>query len=220
MSSPDSAQTDRLRRNRLLVATGVVCLIAAAGVWLRGSDGDAADTGSLTPPLASEPAPPPTAIDDSVLSMKRSVPVRVAMPSIGIRSKLIGLGLEPDGTLEVPGGAFPAGWFTGAPTPGELGPAVIAGHVSYNGTDGVFQDLSRAAEGDTIVIARADGSKAIFEVTRVAHFAKAHFPSEEVYGDLDHSGLRLITCGGFNAKTDTYAENVVVFADLVRTAAG
>jgi sortase (surface protein transpeptidase) len=218
MSQPESARADRPRHTRLLAATGVVCLIAAAGVWLLGSDGDAADTDDAAPPAVTETGSRSTPIIEPVLSMRRSVPVRMAMPSIGVHSKLVGLGLEPDGSLEVPGGAFPAGWFTGSPTPGELGPAILAGHVSYNGTDGVFADLSQALAGDTIVIRRTDGSSAVFEVTRVAHFAKAHFPSEQVYGNLDHAGLRLITCGGFNPKTATYADNVVVFADLVRAA--
>jgi sortase (surface protein transpeptidase) len=216
--SPDSAQTDHPRRNRLLAVTGVVCLIAAAGVWLLGSSGEDAEPEATTPLTITQSDPTPTVTADPVLSMAHSVPTRISMPSIGVRSTLMGLGLKPDGTLEVPPGAYPAGWFTGAPTPGELGPAVIAGHVSYNGTDGVFVDLARAAVGDTIVVGRADGSKAIFEVTELAHFAKAHFPSDQVYGQLDHAGLRLITCGGFNAKTDTYADNVVVFADLVRAA--
>jgi sortase (surface protein transpeptidase) len=71
------------------------------------------------------------------------------------------LGLEPDGTLEVPPGAFPAGWYTGAPTPGELGPAVIAGHISWRGP-GVFHDLHRLSVGDLVTVSRADGTAADF----------------------------------------------------------
>jgi hypothetical protein len=38
------------------------------------------------------------------------------------------------------------------------------------------------------------------------------------YGDLDHAGLRLITCGGsFDRQARSYDDNIVVFADLVAT---
>jgi hypothetical protein len=202
-----------------LAVTGVFCLMAAAGVWLLGSGGEAVDTTEIVPPAAQGRPTSAQIIDHPALSMPRSAPVRIVMPSVGVRSRLMRLGLQPDGTLEVPPGAYPAGWFTGAPTPGEVGPAVIVGHVSYNGTDGVFVNLARTPAGGTIAITRADDSKAIFRVTRVAHFAKAHFPSKQVYGNLDFAGLRLITCGGFNPATDSYADNVVVFASLARIVA-
>ena len=149
-----------------------------------------------------------------IAALPRSRPTYLRLPSLGVSSRLMSLGLADDGTLEVPPGAYPAGWFTGAPTPGELGPAVIAGHVSYNGTPGVFAKLGQLAVHDDIIVKRRDGTVADFEVTRVARFAKNHFPSALVYGNLDYPGLRLITCGGFNARTDTYQSNVVVFAVL------
>lgn len=106
----------------------------------------------------------------------------------------------------------------GAPTPGELGPAIIVGHVDWDGP-GVFFDLHRVAVGDEIVVTRLDGSVAIFEVTDTEEYPKDEFPTVLVFGELDYSGLRLITCGGtFNRKTGHYEDNVVVFAKLVRHA--
>ncbi len=58
---------------------------------------------------------------------------------------------------------------------------------------------------------------ATFRVTRLAHFAKSEFPTKQVYGNIDHAGLRLITCGGLDANTNEFDENVVVFAELVRS---
>jgi sortase (surface protein transpeptidase) len=147
-------------------------------------------------------------------AMARSVPTRVLIPAIDVSSTLMDLGLKKDGTLETPPGAFPAGWFTGAPTPGELGPAIIVGHVRYN-TPGVFARLSDLRHGDRVDVDRADGSTARFRVTRVEHFAKSSFPTARVYGNIAHAGLRLITCGGLDAMTSEFEENVVVFADLV-----
>lgn len=127
------------------------------------------------------------------------------------------LGLDTDGALQVPPGAFPAGWFTGAPTPGELGPAIMVGHVDLKGP-GVFFRLHSLEPGDRVVVTRADGSKPVFRVSRVERFPKDRFPTRLVYGNLDHPGLRLITCGGtFNTATGHYEDNFVAFADFVVT---
>lgn len=127
----------------------------------------------------------------------------------------MGLGLEKDGSLETPPGPFPAGWFTGAPTPGELGPAIIVGHVRYV-RPGVFERLSDLRRGDPVEVSRKDGSTARFRVVKVQHFAKSGFPTKKVYGNIDHPGLRLITCGGLDPDTNRFAQNLVVFADLVQ----
>ncbi len=66
-----------------------------------------------------------------------------------------------------------------------------------------------------MVIDRADGIVATFRVDRVEEHAKDDFPTEEVYGDIDHAGLRLITCGGaFDEDTGDNLANVIVFASL------
>ena len=159
----------------------------------------------------AEPAQPAVAG-----TMAAAAPVRLQIPSIGMDSELMDLGLQPDGTLEVPPSGFPAGWYTGAPTPGELGPAIIAGHVDWGGQPGVFFDLRELSADDEIVITRQDGTTARFRVTSVERFAKDAFPTQAVYGDLDHAGLRLITCGGsFDRQMRSYVDNLVVFAELV-----
>lgn len=142
------------------------------------------------------------------MSMRRSTPTRLVIPAIGVDSGLVGLGIQPDGSLEVPSTGFPAGWFTGAPTPGELGPAVIAGHVHWQGRWGVFRRLGTLERGDTVTIDRADGSVAVFRVTRTEQVSKDAFPTKQVYGNIQHAGLRLITCGGLDFLTRTYETNV------------
>lgn len=200
----------------LVVATlGAVVFAAMAAGLLGGSDdvtAPRADRVVLADP--PEPTAEPAPVRSRVVPLERSVPTRLRIPAIGVDTDLMALGLEPDGALETPPGAFPAGWFTGAPTPGELGPAIIVGHVRYE-TPGVFERLSELRRADEIRVRRRDGSTATFRVTRVQHFAKAAFPTQKVYGNIDHAGLRLITCGGLDAETEKFDENVVVFADLV-----
>jgi len=177
-------------------------------------------TGSRPPePAPPVPSPGVSLAGGAARPLARSVPVRLLIPAIGVDSELMELGLHDDGTMEVPPAGFPAGWYTGAPTPGELGPAVIAGHVDWTGP-GVFYDLHTLVAGNEVRVERADGSTAVFRVTRVQEYRKSAFPTDEVYGDIAFAGLRLITCGGsFNKRTGHYEDNIVAFAELVTSPA-
>jgi Sortase domain len=192
-------------------STGAVAGSAAATKQVESSSPPA-------PSLTSKPAPnstSPLAVEAAPLA--KSSPVRLQIASIGVDSKLMELGLRTDGSMEVPPGGFPAGWYTGGPTPGELGPAVIAGHVDWKGP-GVFYKLHSLKPGDQVTITRADGTKPVFRITRVEQFPKHQFPTKLVYGNIDHAGLRLITCGGsFNRQSGSYEDDIVAFADLVTT---
>lgn len=202
-------------------------LVAVALISVVGATGTVPDPGQRAPgtvdlvsalerpsPRSSADAVPQPVVDVSTLP--RSVPVRLRIPAIDVDSALADLGLADDGTLEVPDAGFPAGWYHGAPTPGELGPAIIVGHVDWAGSPAVFADLDRLRLGDAIAVARGDGSTATFRVTKVDRFPKGAFPTDAVYGDIDHAGLRLITCGGdFDRDARSYVDNVVVFAELI-----
>ena len=145
-----------------------------------------------------------------------SAPVRLDIPALRVSTRLIELGLQSDGAMEVPGDAGTGGWFTGAPTPGALGPAVIAAHVNLDGRPGAFADLATLRPAETIRVTRADGTIAVFRVTTVQQHPKDRFPTDAVYGTIDHAGLRLITCGGdFDSAKRSYRDNIVVFARLV-----
>jgi sortase (surface protein transpeptidase) len=117
--------------------------------------------------------------------------------------------------MEVPHEPARAGWFTLGPTPGALGPAVIAGHVTWNQVPAVFFRLTELRPGDLVQVARADGRVAVFEVTRIDRYQRSRFPTGQVFGPVDHAGLRLITCGGdYDSGTHRYSDNVVVYARL------
>lgn len=149
-----------------------------------------------------------------------SAPISLAIPVIGVQSTLLHLGQTVEGALEVPK-AGPhyddAGWYKYSPAPGSLGPAIIVGHVD-SASDGpsVFFRLGLLRPSDSVRIARADGSVAVFAVDSVQRFDKNRFPSDLVYGDTDHAALRLITCGGpFDRASGHHRDNVVVLASLV-----
>ena len=203
----------RLTRSRVLAGVAALLAIIAIIAVVAGCSSDA-----VTAPMPSVSAPGSIAPAGAAAPMARSAPVRVHIPAIGVDSALMQLGLQADGTLQVPPSGFPAGWYTGAPTPGELGPAILAGHVDWGGQPGVFSRLRELTTDAQVTVTRQDGSAAVFRVTQVKQYPKDKFPTSEVYGDLDHPGLRLITCGGsFDRQTRNYEDNIVAFADLIAT---
>jgi sortase (surface protein transpeptidase) len=130
-----------------------------------------------------------------------------------VQTRLIHLGLTSAGALQVPSTTAVAGWFTGSPRPGAIGPAVIAGHIDSHVGPGVFFRLSRLRPGDRVYVRRADGTLAVFRVTAVQSYAKDRFPSLAVYGPTPDAELRLITCGGtFDPQLRSYLSNTVVYA--------
>lgn len=147
-----------------------------------------------------------------------AVPTYVEVPDLGISSTLIDLHLGPSRELEAPPLDDPgqAGWYADGVRPGDLGPAVIAAHVNAHGTPGLFVDLHTLSPGALVHVRRADDSVITFRVTNVERFPKAEFPTARVYGDLDHPGLRLITCGGeYDPAERRYLDNWVAFAEMV-----
>lgn len=149
--------------------------------------------------------------------MAESEPVRLRIPKINVDTTFVELGKNKDGTLEVPKEYDVVGWYNRAPTPGELGPAVVAGHVSQRGGTAVFRNLWQMVPGDTFSIDRKDGSRAKFKVTKVKQYPQnSDFPTDAVYGNIDHAGIRLITCGGtFDRRTGKYSHNTVIFGELI-----
>ena len=218
---------------RVCVAVGLA-ILGVALVWAaqaRPSITDSALAGASDGPEASstsspvpEPGPPegPAAGDqidvrDRIRGpvLPESDPVVVSISRIGVSSRLVELGLGKAGQMEVPQDADRAGWFTRAAAPGSLGPAIIAGHVTWDRGPAVFHRLGTLRRGDQVTVTRKDGRTAVFTVTRVARFAKSRFPTRAVYGAIDHAGLRLVTCGGtYDAARNRYLDNVVVFAKL------
>ncbi|KUL37306.1 class F sortase [Streptomyces regalis] len=180
--------------------------------------------GAQPPEEDSSPSNPPSSSSssssaNSARALGRSSPVRLQIPAIEVDTPVIRLGLASDGTVQVPPITADdrAGWYRHSPTPGQVGPSVILGHVTVGAYgDGVFRHLARLHRGDRIVARREDGTVAEFAVRAVRTVAKADFPADDVYGDVDRPELRLITCGGPRAGEE-YRDNVIVFAGLSAT---
>ena len=230
-----------------VAATVALLLVGAVVLFLgsRGTDGppapaaasalttstSAPSTSAPTPPASAPPAPsspaastPPAPASQAPGAsigqfVGASAPTGIDIPSVGIRSTtFVDLSVSADGTLSVPGTANEVGFYTGGPTPGQLGPAVLGAHVDSTQGPGIFFRLGAIKPGAEIKVNRADGSVTTFTVDKVATYPKDRFPTEEVYrGDFTKSEIRLVTCGGaFEVKH--YLDNVVVFGHLTQAA--
>ncbi|WP_250036740.1 class F sortase [Paractinoplanes maris] len=205
-------------RTLALVIAAVLAVAGAGAIAVGVHDEPAAEPVRSAPPAAPLSAPAARTGSDVLTRgelLPTSSPTRVRIPALRVDEAMTGLGLNPDGSMQVPTDARTVGWYTKAPTPGSLGPAVLAGHVNYHGTDGTFARLSTLRAGDQVKVTRQDGVTAVFAVTRVDRYAKDQFPADAVYGAIDHAGLRLITCGGdFDNRTGHYIDNIVAYAEL------
>ena len=213
----------RVVRRPVAVVVLLIGLIVAAGgtagLIAAGRTGHAAVPLGKTPIVAVPagriaPAPEPTA------GAAVSPPVRLIIPKIGVTTRLIRLGVTKNHELQPPSTTSVAGWFTGGPPPGAIGPAVIGGHIDSKLGVGVFFRLRELRRGDRVFVRHRNRTLSVFAVDSVHQYLKDKFPTEAVYGPTFDAALRLITCGGtFDYSTGHYLSNVVVFATLLTSRA-
>ena len=216
-------QPVNLRPVAITIAAGLLATtIGTVGLLTRHP------TPAMRPPpagVATVPVPPGPIVDPSGLlpvsprliplasSVHVARPVSLTIPLIGVQTRLVELGRAAGGALQVPSSTAVAGWYTGSPRPGVIGPAVIAGHIDSLtgpavllpavGTESRRPDLRPANRRDT----------AEFRVTAVQTYLKSYFPTAAVYGPTPDPELRLITCGGtFDYATGHYLSNTIVYA--------
>ncbi len=141
-------------------------------------------------------------------------PTHLTIPSVGVDADVIDLtlsGPEP----EVPDDFAQTGWYHQTREPGEIGPAVIAGHIDSVDGPAVFARLDELGVGDEIIVEADDGEQRRFVVTGSGQYPKGALPVEVFGFGEPVPELRLITCGGtFDRSTGHYRDNYVVYATL------
>jgi len=203
---------------RLLFALAVVvvaALLTAGAVTWRGRSDDGGGNRAVGAVTASSSAPPGPLVVEAVpvpTVAELPPPSRVRIPAIGVDSALESLDVDQAGALKGPVDYGKAGWYAGGIAPGEVGPAVIAGHVDSAGGPAVFYRLRDLKPGDGIEVARGD-QWVKFRVVASERYPKSQFPTDRVYRPTPVPELRLITCGGtFDRNRRSYEDNIVVYA--------
>jgi sortase (surface protein transpeptidase) len=197
--------TKFLRRGGRAVAAILILSLALTGC---GPDESA--------PAAQQPPAESTVPVTKPFSGTR--PTNVKISKIGAESKLIAVAVNKDGKMAVPSAKTPmqAAWYQLSPVPGDVGPAIVLGHVDGNKQPGIFYKLKDVNPGDEVIVERSDGKNLKFVVEKKDQVPKDQFPEDAVYGNTDKPQLRLITCGGvFDKEEHSYKDNIIVYANLV-----
>jgi hypothetical protein len=193
----------------LLVVGGATTSIVAL------PHGEPVGAAVAAPPAPAVPVVPAEPATPAGTAPAAAAPVQIRIDAIGASAPIDPLGLNPDGTLQVPADYDRAGYFTGRPNPGAVGPAIIVAHVDSKTGPAVFYRLRALEPGDEVTVTRADGSEVVFLVDRLEEHPKDAFPTDAVYGPTPDATLRLITCGGsFDRSSGHYRGNLVAFAHL------
>jgi len=209
----------------LLALVSVIFGIAAIAVDAQSSTGapatapqpSSATRSSPDAPGPDDVAAPPTRGPDgdsgsgAVAENPAPQPVRVVVPAAGIDAALEPVGVDEDRRLVVPPPEL-AGWFEGRAVPGEIGPAVLVGHIDSLEGPAVFHGLDRVEVGDQIHVTDGQGGQVSFAIERVQVVAKTAFPTSQVYDPVDRAEVRLITCWGpFDPEAGSYRDNIIVY---------
>ncbi|MEW1913858.1 class F sortase, partial [Kitasatospora sp. NPDC085895] len=197
----------------------VIALLLAATAWVTVSEANAPvpirPRAAQNPPArTAAPAPQP---QGAPAALVRSDPTRIRIPDLGIDAPLIPVRLDSTGTLQPPASDDRnlAGWYDGGISPGEIGTALVVGHLDTRTGPAVFYRLSTLAPGQTVALERRDGQTTVFTIDAIETYPKTDFPSNRVYQPATRPELRLITCAWpFDRERGGYQDNTVVYAHL------
>jgi sortase (surface protein transpeptidase) len=196
----------------------LVMLLIGIGFLISSLRGASDPSPAALPGLPGHSAPKEAGTIQAATA--RSVPVSLRIPAMGVSVSLSSLGLNADKTVQVPTKYEEPGWFKLGPTPGQVGSAVILGHVDDKKGPAVFFRLKSLRAGDKVDVSLTNGAVSHFVVKTVETYSKAQFPASKVYASHGYSALQLVTCGGtFDKATGHYESNVVAYTTLVSTSA-
>ena len=195
----------------------VLCLIAAAGSCTMAGRSTAAHRHLIdfqakrTPAATSRSNSGVLQSNSPLIPARASPPVSVTVPAIGLSARVVPVGVDAAGRLQIPVPSL-AGWYERGPSPGAQGAAVLVGHVDNYQGPAVFYRLTGVRPGDRVQIVRADGSRANFVISKVTTVKKMSFPTQEVFGPTTHAAIRLITCTGpFDTTTHSYVDSLIAW---------
>lgn len=143
------------------------------------------------------------------------MPKRIKIPNLKIDALIERVSLAKDGSMAVPKDPLNAGWYELGVRPGEIGSAVIDGHVNWwNGATGVFADLNNVKEGDRISVQDEINGITSFVVRQIRIYDAVSNASDVFNSSDGKSHLNLITCtGAWNKREKQYSKRLIVFAD-------
>ncbi len=192
-------------------------------------DGDPTDPGELQVASAAETyrnvsGLPETGFTPGIQTILPAQPAEKAyaemngmvleIPSLGVRSPIVGVPLNSAGEWDVTWLGNQIGWLNGTAFPTWNGNSAITAHVTdANGKSGLFADLGTLSWGNKIII-HSWGQAFTYEVRSVNPWTSPNTVSA-VTKHEENPWLTLITCRGYNETLDSYKYRTVVRAVLI-----
>ena len=192
------------------MAVGITVIALGLFVWTLADATLFAPGGEISAPWLAKNAP-------AAHAASTALPDRLIIPALKIDASVQQTGVKADGSMGTPSNFTDVAWYKYGPIPGQVGSAVIDGHVD-NGLAlaGVFKHLADIKVGDDVYVQQKDGSKLHFVVIEIEIYPYKDAPPQKIFGQNDMARLNLITCDGTWVKNDkTYDERLVVFTKLV-----
>ncbi|MFF2632241.1 class F sortase [Microbacterium sp. NPDC058021] len=203
----------------LSVVVAVTAMLALAACTPPGAEGGASPSSAVASPAAPPPTPavevPVTPATPPPVQQRGAAPTEVTSADLGIEMPVVPVGVQADGTMEIPVDPAVAGWYRYGPAPADAeGTTVLAAHVDSRVYGvGPLAQLREAQPGQTLQVADADGIVTAYTVESVTYIPRAELPVDELFDRGGPRSLVLITCGGqFDEQTRTYSDNVVLIA--------
>jgi len=164
-----------------------------------------------TPVATREPTTTPT---PTPTLANPGVPIRMAIPSLGVDSQVKEAGTYwEQGQLVWETLPFVVAHYRATAKAGEVGNAVFSGHVTSHNAGNVFQDLYQIELGDRVRVF-TDAAEFVYEVSEV----RLVLPTEtSVMEPTSDERITLITCAGeWNPSKREYSHRLIVTAKLKR----
>lgn len=151
-----------------------------------------------------------------VSEVEKIIPVELSIESIYIKAPIEQVGFS-NGAMGVPTEAGNAGWYEFGTVPGEVGSAVLAGHVNWKDSpNAVFTNLKSVEVGDIVTVTMSDDKNVSFVVTHIKSYP-LYADANEVFSSNDGlSHLNLVTCDGvWNSIIHSHESRLVIFTEKI-----
>lgn len=145
----------------------------------------------------------------------------ISISKIGVRARILPMGLNPDTSIQAPTNINDTGWYRDSVKPGQIGTSLIDGHDLGVTRAGVFYKLKNLSNGDRISIEMGDGKIHIYAVVAktVQHLNDVDMSNVIANTDNHTARLILMTCDGAVVKENgkvTQDHRVIITAELVK----
>lgn len=194
--------------------TNVVSVSSIWGVLPSDSSSDKKSTANKLPETGFRPNQVTLLPDRPSSAVYSSTgDLQLEIPRLKMTADILGVPLDAStGTWDIKWLSTQIGWLNGTAFPTSLGNSVLTAHVyEASGLPGPFKDLESLKWGDQVII-HDQGKRYVYEVQTVRVVSP---DSQAAFEHKDEAWLTLVTCKGFNEKTDAYNWRVVVQAVLV-----